>query len=267
MYKNSVRMYSAVSSQLVDVEATDKGYSILSMNKKPVNSLSLEMIQDFNSKFDALERDSNCRGVIVTSKLPIFCAGLDIMEMFQPKPDRLREFWISFQEMKLNLYSSPMVLIAAINGACPAGGCAIALSCDYRIMAEGKHTMGLNETLLGIAAPTWLCESLKLAVGHREAERMLSLGIMCRPEESLKVGMVDQLVDPSELIDTSKNVIEKWLKIADVGRMQTKRQVREKFISEFKERRDEDLKAFLSAIQQSATQKMLGMYLQSLKKK
>lgn len=41
-------------------------------------------------------------------------------------------------------------------GASPAAGCLIALTCDYRIMADNpKYTIGLNESLLGIVAHFW----------------------------------------------------------------------------------------------------------------
>lgn len=47
-------------------------------------------------------------------------------------------------------------LCFSVQGASPAGGCLIALTCDYRIMADNpKYTIGLNETLLGIVAPFW----------------------------------------------------------------------------------------------------------------
>ena len=50
---------------------------------------------------------------------------------------------------------SPVVLLP-LQGACPAGGCLISLTCDYRILADNpKYLMGLNETLLGIVAPFW----------------------------------------------------------------------------------------------------------------
>lgn len=43
-----------------------------------------------------------------------------------------------------------------MQGACPAGGCIIALSCDCRVLADNpKYRIGLNETLLGIIAPFW----------------------------------------------------------------------------------------------------------------
>ena len=59
--------------------------------------------------------------------------------------------------MWLSVYMCPIPTIAAINGASPAGGCQIAMSCDYRIMAKHpKIVIGLNETALGIVAPTWV---------------------------------------------------------------------------------------------------------------
>lgn len=43
-----------------------------------------------------------------------------------------------------------------LQGVCPAGGCLIALSCDYRVLADNpKYCTGLNEVLLGIIAPFW----------------------------------------------------------------------------------------------------------------
>jgi hypothetical protein len=56
------------------------------------------------------------------------------------------------------------VQVAAIRGACPAGGCCLSLCCDFRIMTEFGH-IGLNEVALGIAVrlittvggPVWSC--------------------------------------------------------------------------------------------------------------
>lgn len=48
-----------------------------------------------------------------------------------------------------------MVLLP-LQGASPAGGCLISLTCDYRVLADNpRYAIGLNETLLGIVAPFW----------------------------------------------------------------------------------------------------------------
>lgn len=49
-----------------------------------------------------------------------------------------------------------LMVMLPLQGACPAGGCLISLTTDYRILADNpKCVIGLNETLLGIVAPFW----------------------------------------------------------------------------------------------------------------
>lgn len=60
-----------------------------------------------------------------------------------------------------------------IKGASPAGGCLLAMSCEYRVLVEGKHTIGLNETQLGIIAPEWFRNIYVDILGHRRAELAL----------------------------------------------------------------------------------------------
>ena len=43
------------------------------------------------------------------------------------------------------LYRTPLLTLAAIRGACPAGGCCMSLCCDLRFMADGPGHIGLNE--------------------------------------------------------------------------------------------------------------------------
>lgn len=130
-------------------ERKDKGYAVLRMNKPPVNSLSLEFLTELNIQLEKLEQNKDINGVILTSNLPTtYSAGLDIMEMYQCKRERCSRFWHTFQEFFIRLYGSNKCYIAAVNGHAPAGGCMIALCCDYRIMANGSFIIGLNESLL-----------------------------------------------------------------------------------------------------------------------
>lgn len=94
----------------------DKGYVIFKLNKLPVNSLSLEFLTELNIQMDKFQEAKDIKGVILTSNAPnIFSAGLDIMEMYQPKPDRIRQFWSALQNFWLKLYGSNKIFIAAIN--------------------------------------------------------------------------------------------------------------------------------------------------------
>lgn len=129
--------------------------------------------------------------LLFQSSNSVFSAGLDILEMYNPTKDNLAVFWTTLQNTWLSLYRTSIPTVAAINvryhskreipreskipgvlvdftlciilsyfysssqGHAPAGGCLLALSCEYRVMVGPKFTIGLNETQLGIVAPPW----------------------------------------------------------------------------------------------------------------
>ncbi|KAF4522255.1 hypothetical protein B566_EDAN009099 [Ephemera danica] len=69
------------------------------MQRPPVNGLNLELLQDLSSAFQQLE-DDRSRGMILTSSSStVFSAGLDIMEMYKPNPDRVKAFWTTLQDI------------------------------------------------------------------------------------------------------------------------------------------------------------------------
>ena len=74
------------------------------LNRPPVNSLNLEFMQSIISTLDEVEKDS--KGMVLTStSKSVFCAGLDLKEMYKPEEQRLRQFWSTLQELWIRLYS------------------------------------------------------------------------------------------------------------------------------------------------------------------
>jgi 3,2-trans-enoyl-CoA isomerase len=117
---------------------------------------------------------------------------------------------------------SKLVTIAAIKGACPAGGCITALACDYRIMTEKGH-IGLNEVLIGVPVPKIWCKSMERLVGAKHADKMLMTGKMYKPQEALAIGMIDQVVPEESLVDVAEQVMSKWTQIPHFGVAVTKK--------------------------------------------
>ncbi|XP_070564051.1 enoyl-CoA delta isomerase 1, mitochondrial-like [Ptychodera flava] len=250
----------------VETEPDNKDIAILTMCRKPVNSMNGQMLTDMTLTLKELEKTS--RGVILTSTVRnVFAAGLDINELYKTTPERFGEFWSLFQDMWMTLYGTPLVTIAAINGHSPAGGCVLAMSCDYRIMARGKYTIGLNEALLGFMAPSWVMNLMKLTIGNRESEKALSLGKLYGCDQALEVGLVDELCDPDEVLARAKAEMNKWLKIADEGRRLTKSMLRKDTIDKLASTRRQNIDFMASIILQPSVQEVMGNYLQSLKKK
>ncbi|XP_041532286.1 enoyl-CoA delta isomerase 1, mitochondrial [Microtus oregoni] len=258
------------ANKRVLVETEDKaGVAVMKFKNPPVNSLSLEFLTEFVISLEKLENDKTFRGVILTSDCPgVFSAGLDLMEMYGRNPAHYAEYWKAVQELWLRLYLSKLIIMSAINGASPAGGCLIALTCDYRIMADNpKYTIGLNETLLGIVAPFWFKDNFVNTIGHRAAERALQLGMLFPPAEALKVGVVDEVVPEDQVFSKTRSVMAQWLAIPDHSRQLTKSMTRKATADNLIKQREADIQYFVSFISRDSIQKSLQVYLEKLKQK
>ena len=102
------------------------------------------------------------------SSLLLHAAGNDIKELYAPKTtkQRYRQFWTVSNALLARLYSSPLVTVAAIRGACPAGGCCLALCCDVRLMSQETGHIGLNEVALGIPVPLFWARLMTRIIGQ-----------------------------------------------------------------------------------------------------
>ncbi|XP_019878627.2 enoyl-CoA delta isomerase 1, mitochondrial-like [Aethina tumida] len=258
----------ASAGKLVDVAVNDKtGVATVTMQRLPVNSLNLDLLNDLSTTFTHLE-NNKCRGMILTSASnSVFSAGLDIMEMYKPDPDRVRSFWTTLQEMWIKLYGSAYPTVAVINGHSPAGGCLISMSCEYRIMLP-KFTIGLNETQLGIVAPTWFAATMKNTIGTRQTELALTQGRLFSTDEALQIGMVDEVAQTKEEgLSKAEQFLNKFARISPMARFASKQVVRGKDIQNLAKNREQDLNAFIDVVTLDKVQQGLQMYIESLKKK
>lgn len=252
--------------QYLTIEADDKeGIATLSLGKKPVNNLNLEFLTEINIAFEKLETDKNIRGVIITSSLPnVFSAGLDLKELHQPKKERLETFWRAFQDVAVQIYGSSLAVVAAINGASPAGCMAITLASDYRVQAEGKYIQGLMEAQMGIPPPFWLKNMMQQLIGFRQTDLAVQRGLLFNPEQALRLGLVDKVVPVADVMSAARAEMGKLLAVPELGRILSKETMRMPFIEDFRKRRDEDLERVTSSINNTAMQKVLGEYLQQM---
>ncbi|KDR09023.1 enoyl-CoA delta isomerase 1, mitochondrial-like [Zootermopsis nevadensis] len=273
---NSVRHFVARSQRefssngkLVDVAVNENtGISTVTMQRLPVNSLNLELLQELYSVLDTLEKDRS-RGMILTSASPtVFSAGLDILEMYKPKQDRAVAFWTTLQDVWLKLFGSSYPTVAAINGHSPAGGCLVALSCEYRVMVGPKYTIGLNETQLGIVAPKWFQFSMKNVISSRQAELALTTGRLFTTDEALKIGLIDEVAtDKADAIAKAEKFLVGMSKISATARKLAKLSCRQEPLEWLVANKKKDLQEFIGFINQPAVQMGLDHYLESLKKK
>ena len=92
-------------------------------------------------------------------------------------------------------------LVAALNGHAVAGGCMLATAADYRVMADGKARISLNEITFGASLFAGSVEMLRHLVGPRQAEAIALEGAMFPAERAREIGLVDE-VAPAETVLT-----------------------------------------------------------------
>src|SRR5438105_7713535 len=172
-----------------------------------VNKFSSSVMMEFAAIVDELERSSDIKKVIVASGKPsIFIAGADVSEFTKAtSPDLAREYTRFGQQTFHRFSKLPQFKVAAINGACLGGGCAIAISCDWRVMSDSpKSTIGLPETKLGIF-PAWGgTTKLPRLIGLPAALDIILNGKSLDARRAKSVGLVDEVVPAAILLDVAK---------------------------------------------------------------
>ena len=140
------------------------------------------------------------QSIVLAGGQKVFSAGLDVPYLLSLGEDHaaLTDAWTRFFRAAQALAESPVPVVAAMAGHAPAGGCVLALCCDYRIMARSDDPdrpfrIGLNETQVGLVAPDGIQALMARAVGPHRAERLLVAGAMVDSEEALRIGLVDEL--------------------------------------------------------------------------
>lgn len=268
--KRVVPSFRAMSSSgpLVDTAVDGDGIATVTMQRLPVNSLNLELLQEMDKALDEVAKNK-CKGMVLTSASPtVFSAGLDIMEMYKPDMKRVETFWSTLQEVWIKLFGSNFITAAAINGHAPAGGCLLSMSCEYRVMMNGKYSIGLNETALGIVAPNWFMHTMVNTIPQRQAELALTTAKMFSVEEALKVGLIDETgADKADCVAKCKQFMKKFDRIPPLARSLTKQKIREAPLRWMMDNREQDKQEFLMFVGHPKVQQSLEMYIQSLKKK
>ena len=180
----------------------------LQLARAPVNALNPALCGDLSTAI-AQAIEAGAQGLVLSGGPTVFSAGLDVPYLLTlgDRRDALTAAWESFFVAARALAQSPIPVVAAIAGHAPAGGCVLALCCDYRVMASGPFRIGLNETQVGLAAPEGIHHLLSRVVGAHRAERLLVGGELVDAERALAIGLVDELVE----IDNVANRARIWL--------------------------------------------------------
>lgn len=200
----------------------------LKLARAPVNALDPALCAELSAAIADAIRD-DVQGLVLSGGPKVFSAGLDVPYLLSLGDDRaaLTAAWESFFDAARALAGCPVPVVAAIAGHAPAGGCVLALCCDYRVMARSPVStspfrIGLNETQVGLVAPEGIQHLLRRVVGLHRAERLLVAGELVEAERALAIGLVDELTDIDEVAIRARVWLEGLLALPRQPVLQTR---------------------------------------------
>ena len=196
----------------IQVEKTDQGFAelVLDAKESKVNILNTGALQELRAAVDAIKSQGDIKGLLISSAKDSFILGADINEF-------LTKFALPHEELLANLNFThsifndiedlPYATVTAINGEALGGGFELALSTDFRVIADNAK-VGLPEVNLGIIPGFGGCVRLSRLIGAENALEWITSGKSQSANAALQVGVADSVVNAALLRESALDLLQ-----------------------------------------------------------
>jgi enoyl-CoA hydratase len=184
---------------------------------KVMNALSRATWEDLEAAFANAGEDHKVRGVILTGAGDkAFIAGADIGELAQVTAIEAEQS-SAFGQKVLNLIENlGKPVIAAVNGFALGGGCETAMACTIRIASENAK-FGQPEIKLGLVPGGGGTQRMPRLIGKGRALQLILTGEMIGAQEAYRIGLVNEVVAPAQLIGRAETILKQIFSNAPVA--------------------------------------------------
>lgn len=170
-----------------------------------LNSTILGELEDFVDHLDC----NKYRCLIVTGDgEKSFVAGADIKEMADLDAAQGQTFGAKGARVFRKIETLPIPVVAAVNGFALGGGCELAMACDIRICSSNAR-FGQPEVGLGIIPGFSGTVRMARLVGMGIAKELIFSGRTMKADEALRIGLVNAVYEPAELMDKAREMAER----------------------------------------------------------
>jgi enoyl-CoA hydratase len=189
--------------ETIRTEDQGEGLILLTLNRPQVaNALNTQMGRDLLAFFEEINAaPARARSIVLTGAGErAFCAGGDLKERNGMTDEEWQDQHLLFERMVRALIACPVPVIGAVNGAAYAGGCELALCCDFIYAAESAR-FALTEVTLGIMPGAGGTQNLPRAVGERRAKEVILTGRPFTARQAYDWGMVNRLCVSGKVVE------------------------------------------------------------------
>jgi len=189
-----------------------RGVRWITLNRPDkLNALNRATLADLDAAVAAAGDDDAVHAVVVTGAgEKAFVAGADISELNTLGPVEAKEFALKGQAVFNRIERLGKPAVAAVNGFALGGGCELAMACHIRV-ASSNAVFGQPEVKLGLIPGYAGTQRLPRLVGKGRALEILLTGRNINAEEAEKIGLVNTVCQPGELVETVTGLLDKVL--------------------------------------------------------
>jgi len=238
----------------------------LRLNRPPANAFNPALIQTLTAAIRGAPADG-ADALVISGAPGMFTGGLDVPELLGLGRDEIRDFWQGFYGLLRTVAAAEVPVAAAITGHSPAAGAVLSVFCDHRVMADGPFKIGMNEVQVGLSVPQTLQYGLKRLTGPRVGDALLIAGALVSPEKALRVGLVDELAPPEEVVPRALAWAEPLVALPRTAMRDTRRIARADLVAQFDELGPADLDAVTTRWFGEETQATMRALVERLRKR
>jgi methylglutaconyl-CoA hydratase len=166
------------------------------------NPLSASMVSELRRSLEDLAGRPEIRVVILTGRGSTFSAGADLAELDAMRTASMRDHASSsfalarlFDQIRLH----PKPIVARVNGHAIAGGCGLALACDFAVAADHAK-LGFTEVRIGFV-PAIVSMLVRESLIDRHMRDLMLTGRLIDAGKAARIGLLTRAVDASVLDD------------------------------------------------------------------
>ena len=201
--------------------------TVVTMNRPAaMNSMNTKMMEELRDFFAQVYVEPEfARCLVLTGAADrAFCAGADLKERNSMTDATWRRQHAVVEQIIRAMLDCPLPIIAAVNGAAYAGGCELAMACDF-IYAADHARFAQTEVALGIIPGAMGTQNMPRAVGVRRAKEMILSAQPFTAAEALAWGLANRVMPGSQLMDQAIATAAKIAANAPVAVRQAKRSI------------------------------------------
>ncbi|MFF0558074.1 AMP-binding protein [Streptomyces sp. NPDC004266] len=198
---------AASSADVLDVDVV-RGVAVLTLRRpEKLNAMDVATRRRLAHVIREFGAGENVRGIVLTGEGRAFSAGEDL-QAAPTSYEEMREAFETFHDITRAVVETRVPVIAAVNGLAVGGASEITLCCDARI---GSPAAEYYQPENGRGITISNASSLLLTrIVRNHAMRMVLGSPRIGAEEALRIGLLDEVVAPGELVDRAVDLVVEW---------------------------------------------------------